>query len=91
MYSIKELQVIINHCVKYPLTTQKHSDFLLFKQAFEIIQRGDHLTEKGLLEIVGLKSSLNLGLSEKLRSAFFNFVPVPRPVFFLREYPILFG
>ena len=44
VYSIKELQVIIDHCVKYPLITQKHSDFLLFKQAFEIIQRGYHLT-----------------------------------------------
>lgn len=87
VYSIKELQVIINHCVKYPLTTQKHSDFLLFKQAFEIIQRGDHLTEKGLLDIVGLKSSLNLGLSEKLRTAFFNIVPVARPAFYFKGIP----
>ena len=87
VYSIKELQVIIDHCVKYPLITQKHSDFLLFKQAFEIIQRGDHLTEKGLLEIVGLKSALNLGLSEKLRAAFLNFVSITRPAFKFNGIP----
>ena len=87
VYSIKELQVIIDHCVKYPLITQKHSDFLLFKQAFEIIKRGDHLTEKGLLEIVGLKSALNLGLSEKLRAAFLNFVSITRPAFKFNGIP----
>ena len=87
VYSINELQVIIDHCVKYPLITQKYSDFLLFKQAFEIIKRGDHLTEKGLLEIVGLKSALNLGLSDKLRAAFLNFVPVSRPTFNFNGIP----
>ena len=87
VYSINELQVIIDHCVKYPLITQKHSDFLLFKQAFEIIKRGDHLTEKGLLEIVGLKSALHLGLSEKLRATFLNFVPVTSPAFKFNGIP----
>jgi len=87
VYSIKELQVIIDHCIKYPLITQKYSDFLLFKQAFEIIKKGDHLTEKGVFEIVGLKSTLNLGLSDKLRAAFLNFVPVPRPAFQFKGVP----
>lgn len=38
-----------------------------------------HLTKKGLLKIVGLKSVINLGLSDKLKAAFPNFVPVIRP------------
>ena len=56
--SIKELQVIIDHFNKYPLVTAKVSDYLIFKQCFEIIKQREHLTEKGLLNLIGLKSSL---------------------------------
>jgi len=52
------MQVLVYHFVKYPLITAKYSDFLLFKQAFEIIKTKSHLTEKGLLEIVRIKSIL---------------------------------
>jgi len=37
--SIKYLSIIIDHFDKYPLITQKRADYLLFKKAFEIIQR----------------------------------------------------
>jgi hypothetical protein len=57
--SIKELQVIVDHFNMYPLVTQKASDYLIFKQCFEIIKQREHLTELGLLKLVGLKSSLN--------------------------------
>lgn len=53
--SIKEIPVIINHFDKYPLITHKLSDYLIFKQCFEFIKQGDHLTERGLLEIINLK------------------------------------
>jgi len=36
--SVKDLQVIVNHFDKYPLLTAKSSDFLIFKQCFEIIK-----------------------------------------------------
>lgn len=87
--SIKELQVIVDHFKKYPLVTAKLSDFLIFKQCFEIIKQREHLTEKGLLRLIGLKSSLNWGLSDNLKEAFpkvaivnrpeykFNFIPDP--------------
>ena len=61
--SIKELVVIVNHFDNYPLVTAKVSDFLLFKQCFEMIKNGEHLTVEGLLKIVSLKSSLNWGIS----------------------------
>nr|YP_009517168.1 LAGLIDADG homing endonuclease [Blastosporella zonata]YP_009517205.1 LAGLIDADG homing endonuclease [Blastosporella zonata]AYE93092.1 LAGLIDADG homing endonuclease [Blastosporella zonata]AYE93093.1 LAGLIDADG homing endonuclease [Blastosporella zonata] len=70
--SIKEIPVIINHFDKYPLLTNKLSDYLVFKQCFEIIKQGNHLTEIGLLEIVSLKSNLNLGLPVKVKEAFPN-------------------
>ena len=80
VYSIKELQVIIDHCVKYPLITQKHSDFLLFKQAFEIVNRKEHLSFNGLDKIISLKASINKGLSDKLKEAFPKIILIQRPL-----------
>jgi len=76
--SVKEIPVIINHFDKYPLVTQKLSNYLIFKECFEIIKQDKHLTEKGLLEIIGLKSNLNLGLSFKLKEAFPNIIEINR-------------
>ena len=77
--TIKELQIIVDHFNKYPLITKKASDFLIFKQCFEIIKQREHLTEKGLLKLIGLKSSLNWGLSDSLKEAFPNVTLVNRP------------
>ena len=85
--SKKELQVIIDHFDKYPLVTVKLSDFLLFKQSFEIIKKGEHLTEEGLLKILGLKTFLNQGLSEKLINAFPNIISVNRPNYMFKGIP----
>ena len=49
---------------------------MLFKKCFDIIKQGNHLTEGGLLEIIGLKSNLNLGLPVKLKEAFPNVTEV---------------
>ena len=40
VWSIKDIQIIINHFDKYPLVTAKHYDYLIFKQCFEIIKNG---------------------------------------------------
>ena len=39
---------VIPHFYKYPLKTKKHSDYLLFKEAVMIMQRGEHLTIEGI-------------------------------------------
>lgn len=85
--SMAEIPVIIDHFDRYPLITQKKSDYLLFRQCFEIIKQKGHLTEKGLLDIVSIKSSLNLGLSEELNKAFPNITPTERPVSKFVEIP----
>lgn len=77
--SIKDILIIIDHFEKYPLITQKRADFLLFKRAFEIIQRKEHLTSEGFRKILSIKASLNLGLSETLKQTFPEIVPVSRP------------
>jgi len=40
---------------------------------------GEHLTTEGLNKIVSMRASLNLGLSDKLVSAFPDITPVQRP------------
>jgi hypothetical protein len=77
--SINDLQVIIKHFDKYPLITQKLSDFLLFKKAIELINRKEHLTSEGLIQLVAIKASMNDGLSPALKAAFPNIIPEPRP------------
>lgn len=66
---IKDLtNAIIPHFDKYPLLTQKHAYFLLFKSIIELMNEKEHLTSEGLLKIVNIKAALNLGLSEALNS-----------------------
>jgi hypothetical protein len=77
--SLKNLRVITTHFDHYPLITQKLADYLLFKKSIDLIQEKLHLTEKGLLTLVGIKSVLNWGLSEKFKETFPNRIPVVRP------------
>jgi hypothetical protein len=46
----------------------------------ELIQNKKHLTADGLKEIVSIKASMNLGLSESLKAVFPNVIPVSRPL-----------
>lgn len=87
--SIKELQVIISHFDMFPLQTQKRSDFELFKRAISIASQGP-LSLSGLQMIVNLKSSLNKGLSCKLKKSFPNYVSSgesSRPRYVLTSLP----
>ena len=78
--SIKELKVILEHLDKYPLRTQKQSDYLALKLVYLIIKNKEHLTPEGLRKIVAIKASMNRGLSDKLQLAFPDVVPSERPV-----------
>lgn len=78
--SPKDLKIIINHLDLYPLKTQKLSDYILFKEALNLIFNKEHLTLPGLLKIVAIKSSMNLGLSHTLQATFQDIIPVLRPV-----------
>lgn len=77
--SLDEILKIILHFDNYPLITKKKSDYILFKQIIQKIVEGEHLSAKGLQEIVNIRSSINLGLSDSLKTIFPNTVPVVRP------------
>ena len=84
--STKEIfDVVIPHFDKYPLKTQKLADYLLFREAVELIRNKKHLTDEGLRKIVGLKASLNLGLSDELKTAFPDTMVVSRPLVINQE------
>jgi hypothetical protein len=79
--SFEELtNVIIPHFDKYPLLTQKRADFLLFKSAIELMRKKEHLTVEGLQKIVGIRASMNLGLSDALKENYPNITPEDRPL-----------
>lgn len=73
-------KIIIPHFNKYPLLTQKQSDFLLWKTIAELMNKGEHLTEDGLVKIINLKASLNKGLSNNLKLYFPNVIGIERSI-----------
>lgn len=57
--SVKEFIVLIDHFEEYSLMTKKCSDYKLLKQAFQLVQRKEHLTSEGLQEIVSIRAAMN--------------------------------
>lgn len=83
------MQVIISHFENYPLVTAKLSDYVLFKKALDIILLKEHLSEQGLLKLVGIKASLNLGLNDSLKEAYPNWkeLQINRPDYIFYGIP----
>ena len=79
VHSIKELESVIIHFEKFELLTQKRYDFRFSKRVLKKMKLKEHLTLDGLHEIVVIKASMNRGLSEMLKVAFPDIVPVERP------------
>lgn len=78
--SIEDLNKLMDHFEKYPLLTQKAADLLLFKQTIKLVNDKAHLTVEGLNQIINIKASMNLGLSDMLKLEFPEYTPVERPV-----------
>ena len=55
---------IVPHFVNYTLLSQKAADFELFKQIVNLINTKVHLTDIGLQQIINIRASINLGLSD---------------------------
>lgn len=83
--------VIVPYFDKYPLITQKLADYILFKEIVLKMMQKEHLNKEGFQEIVNIRASLNLGLSENLKAAFpplgdfftckkIKTIPVSRPL-----------
>ena len=63
VFSVKDLNIIINHFDKFSLKTKKRSEYELWKQVFNIIKNKEHLTKEGLRKILSIKASMSRGLN----------------------------
>jgi len=75
--------IIIPHFNKYPLITQKYTDFYLWSKVIIIILNKEHLNKSGFLTILTYYASINKGMSQTLLIYFPNIVPVLRPAIIL--------
>lgn len=72
---------IIPHFDKYPLFTQKKADYILFKEAINLLLTGKVRSSiEGMYELMSIKGSMNRMLSDKLKINFPNLKYVPRLV-----------
>lgn len=78
--NMSDLKVLIDHLECYPIMTQKFGDYEIFKQVYNLVLNKEHFTLEGLRKIIALKASFNLGLSEKLKLAFPDVIPIARPL-----------
>lgn len=85
VFSINDLDVLIKHFDQYPLITKKYTDYLLFKEAINLIKNKEHLTIEGFNKIISIRASMNKGLPETLRLAFPNIIGKPTKELVLPE------
>ena len=78
---------IIPHFSNYPLLSQKAADFILFAKIVKLINNKVHLNEDGLQQLINLRASMNLGLSDLQKSKFPKYNPVARPIINSTEIP----
>ena len=81
------LEKVIPHFDKYPLIAQKRVDYELFKRILTILDKKGHLTKSGFEEIISIRSSLNLGLADRILADYPDIVPYPRSLVFNSEIP----
>jgi hypothetical protein len=81
-YQIRDINsiktILIPHFDKYPLITQKQSDYILFKEIVKLLENGEHLNPEGLNKILNFKASLNNGISDSVLAHFPVIQKVPR-------------
>jgi NADH:ubiquinone oxidoreductase subunit K len=70
--------VIIPHFTNYPLLTKKYFDYVLFKKIVKLMSEKEHSNLQGIQTIVNNKASMNWGLSNELKIAFPDTVPVKK-------------
>lgn len=72
------INVIIPHFNKYNLITNKHSDFILFRNIVLLMHESKYKNIEGLQLVLNNRASLNWALTNNLKLAFPNTVPVKR-------------
>lgn len=64
---------IIPHFTNYPLITSKELNFESFKEASEIVRKGEHLSLEGLNKIIELKNRIRMNKKRSFEELFNHF------------------
>ena len=79
VHSIKDItNVIIPHFDNYPLLTKNYSDYMLFKNVINLMLEKQHTNLEGIQKIINTRVSSNWGLSDHLKEALPDTIPVRR-------------
>ena len=63
---LENLETIAEFFLKHQLKTKKNVDFRKFRKVLIKIQRKEHLTKQGLLEIINIAKDMNTGKRDRL-------------------------
>ena len=64
------LKNVVKFLEKHPLKTKKNVDFKKFRRIILMMERGEHLTYEGLLDILETAMEMNTGNHERLRETY---------------------
>ena len=80
------LNKVIPHFIHYPLQTSKNLNFKSFKEAAEIVVRGEHLKLEGLNKIIDIKNQMNKNRSFEDLFNSFNFKEIILNPFWVQAF-----
>lgn len=84
----KHLSKVRNHFYNYPLQTTKHLHFILWSKVFDMIERKEHSTLTGFLEVLSIKAVFPNGLRDSIKAAFPDVNLVIKPEFLPNTYKL---
>nr|QCW06945.1 hypothetical protein [Drechslerella brochopaga] len=89
VFAFKDIaNVVLTHFDSYPLQSAKQIDFFLWKKCVNLMLNKEHLTQKGLEQIISYKGAINYGESDALKRAFPKVSPVIRPLLQITDIPL---
>lgn len=84
----KDLKKVLDHFTDYPLQTSKHLHFLLWSKVLNLIEKKEHWTLAGFMDILAIKSVFPTGLNDSVKAAFPDVRSIIKPEFISNSYKL---
>lgn len=82
------LSIVRKQFENYPLETTKHLHFILWSNVLDLIERKDHLTLTGFMEVLAIKAVFPTGLNDNVKAAFPDVCSIIKPEFISNSYKL---
>jgi hypothetical protein len=82
------LSKVREHFDNYPLQTTKHLHFKLWSKVLHLVERKDHLTVTGFMEVLAIKALFPNGLNDSIKAAFPDINSIIKPEFISNTYKL---